>query len=118
MCVFITMITVIRLGARSAPIVLELALGALLVPAAVPSWHDTIGTAFGDVTSVAIPVVALATFAIAQVMRGNQALAEARAHLASLAAENERFRIARERSRRSPKSKLWPGGRWATCAPP
>src|SRR5262249_41837929 len=48
------------------------------------------------VTAVAIPVVALTAFAAMQVVRGNQALAEARAELARLAAENERMRIARD----------------------
>ena len=38
----------------------------------------------------------MVTFAILQVLRGNQALAEARAELARLAAENERMRIARD----------------------
>ena len=145
--VFITIITVARLGVRSAPIVLALALGALLVPVAIRSWHDSIGTAFGGVTPVAIPVAALAVFASTQVVRGNQALAEARAELARLAAENERFRIARDlhdllghslitiivkagwpsgsarsiprkRSGRSPRWRPSPGGRWPTFAPP
>ena len=96
LCVFITMITVARLGAGSAPIVLALALGALLVPVAVPSWHVSLHAAFDDVTPVAIPVVAVVTFAVLQIVRGNQALAEARAELARLAAENERSRIARD----------------------
>ena len=42
------------------------------------------------------PVVALATFGVMQVVKGNRALAEARAQLARLAAENERARIARD----------------------
>ena len=96
MCVFITMATVARLGVRSVPIVLAMALGALLVPVAIPSWHDSLRTAFDDVTPVAIPVVALAMFASVQLVRGNNALAEARAEIARLAAENERFRIARD----------------------
>ncbi len=96
LCVFITIIIVARLGGRSAPIVLALALAALLVPVAIPSWHDSLHTSFDDVTPVAIPIVALAMLGFVQVFRGNQALAEARAELASLAAENERFRIARD----------------------
>ncbi len=44
----------------------------------------------------AIPVVAIVTFAIMQVLDGNRALAQARAQVATLAAENERFRIARD----------------------
>ena len=57
--VFITILTVARLGARAVPIVLALALAALLVPVAIPSWHDSLGAAWGDVTPLAIPVVAL-----------------------------------------------------------
>jgi two-component system, NarL family, sensor histidine kinase DesK len=96
MCLFITMIAVGRWGGRSAPFVLALALAALLVPVAVPSWHEGLGAAFGDLTPVAILVVAVVTFIVLQLMRGNLALAEARAELARLAAENERIRIARD----------------------
>ena len=96
LCVFITIATVVRLGARSAPIVAVLALTALLVPVAIGSWHDSLAAAFDTVTPVAIPVVALTMFAVMQVVRANQALAEARAELARLAAENERIRIARD----------------------
>ncbi len=96
LCVFITIITVGRLGRRSAPVVLALALAALLVPVAIPSWHDSLATSFGTVTPIAIPIVALAVFGFVQVFRGNQALADARTELARLAAENERFRIARD----------------------
>jgi two-component system sensor histidine kinase DesK len=94
--VFLTFPTVACLGARSAPVVLALALAALLVPPAVSSWHDSLLTAWKDVTPVAIPVAALMTSGILQVLRSNHALAEARAEMASLAAENERFRIARD----------------------
>jgi two-component system, NarL family, sensor histidine kinase DesK len=94
--VFIAIITVACLGARSAPVVLALALAALLVPPAVPSWHDSLSKAWNDLTPVAIPVAALMTAGILQALRSHQALAQARAELASLAAENERFRIARD----------------------
>lgn len=96
MCLYIAVITVGLLGGRAAPIILVLALAALLVPEAIPSWHDSLGTAFGSVTPVAIPVVALVTFAVLQVVEGNRALTEARAELARLSAENERSRIARD----------------------
>ncbi len=96
MCLFIAMITVARWGGRSAPVVLALALAALLVPVAIPSWHDRLGAVLGGLTPVAILVVAVVTFVVLQVLRGNHALAEARAELARLAAENERFRIARD----------------------
>jgi two-component system, NarL family, sensor histidine kinase DesK len=96
MCVFITIITVVRLGRRAAPVVLAMAAAALLVPVAIPSWHDSLGASFGFVTPVAIPIVGLVVYAAAQLMQSNQALAQARADLARLAAENERFRIARD----------------------
>jgi two-component system sensor histidine kinase DesK len=56
----------------------------------------SLGASFDDVTPVAIPVLAVATFAILRALRQNMALAEARAELAELAAENERMRIARD----------------------
>jgi two-component system, NarL family, sensor histidine kinase DesK len=96
MCVYITMVTVGRLGGYAAPIVIALALGSLLIPEAIPSWHDTLSTSFDAVTPIAIPVVALVTFAVARVQRGNRALVEARQELARLAAEGERTRIARD----------------------
>jgi len=96
MAVFITVATVVRLRSRATPVVAVLALAALLVPVAIPSWHESIGSSFGTVTPVAIPIVALVTFFFLQVVEGNRALTEARAELARLAAENERIRIARD----------------------
>jgi two-component system sensor histidine kinase DesK len=96
LCLYITCMLVAMLGVRSVPIVLALALAALLVPAAIPSWHDTVSSDLGAVTPVAVLVVALVTFGFIQVMEGNRALAEARAELARLSAENERSRIARD----------------------
>ena len=147
MCVFITIITVVRLGRRAAPVVLAMAAAALLVPVAIRSWHDSLGASFGFVTPVAIPIVGLVVYAAAQLMQSNQALAQARADLARLAAENERFRIARDLhdllghslttitvkaglargsarpirradSRRSPRWRPWPGSHWPTYARP
>ena len=96
MCLYITMITVARLGGRSVPVVVALTLAALLVPLWIPSWHVSLADSIRDFTPLAMPVVAIVTFAVVQVMRGNLALAEARAELARLAAENERIRIARD----------------------
>jgi two-component system, NarL family, sensor histidine kinase DesK len=96
LAVFLTICTVARLGARSFPVVAVLALASLLVPPAIPAWNTSIGTAFGDVTPVAILVVGLSIFALKRVLQNNSALAQAQAELASLAAENERFRIARD----------------------
>src|ERR1700722_5779559 len=94
--VFLTMLVVGRLGVRSAPVVPAFSVPPPLVPVAVRSWHVSLGASFDDVTPVAIPVLAIATFAILQALRQNMALAEARAELAQLAAENERMRIARD----------------------
>ena len=94
--VFITMLTVARLHARSAPFVAVMALAALLVPVEVRSWHVTLAKSFADVTPVAIPVVAVVMAGVIEVVRANQALAETRAELARVAAENERIRIARD----------------------
>jgi two-component system sensor histidine kinase DesK len=96
MAAFLTITIVARVGTRSVPAVLALAVAALLVPVAVPSWHVSLGAAWDDVTPIAIPVVALMTFAVHQSLASSHALAEARAELASLAAEQERFRIARD----------------------
>jgi two-component system sensor histidine kinase DesK len=96
LCVFLTLLIVARLGARSAPIVAAMALAALLVPIAVGPWHVSLAKSFADITPVAIPVVALAMLGVMQVLRANRALAETRAELARLAAENERIRIARD----------------------
>ncbi|HEX5192941.1 MAG TPA: sensor histidine kinase [Solirubrobacteraceae bacterium] len=96
MCLYITAVLVMRLGARAAPAVLAMTLAALLVPALVGSWHQTVGDAFGDVTPVAIPIVGLAAFAVLQIVNGNEALASARVELERLGAENERNRIARD----------------------
>jgi two-component system sensor histidine kinase DesK len=79
MAVFITAPTVARLGARAAP-----------------SWHVSFTAAWDDVTPAAIPIAALLTFALQRALRDTQALADAQAELARLAAENERFRIARD----------------------
>ena len=93
---YITMIGVARLGARAAPIVMGLVAAAVFVPVAVPSWHQHLGSAVNDFTPIAIPVVALVTFVVVRSVRDAVALAEARADLALLAAENERSRIARD----------------------
>ena len=92
----IAIMTVARLGARSAPIILGLAVAALLVPVAVPSWHVTLAKSLGDFTPLAIPVASVVTYAVLRAIRVNEALADARAELARLAAENERIRIARD----------------------
>jgi two-component system, NarL family, sensor histidine kinase DesK len=96
MCTYITVVTVIRLGLRGIPIVAGFTLAAVFLPEAIGSWHAGFLTDIDNATAVAIPVVALAVFGSRQMMRGNQALAEARTEIARLAAENERSRIARD----------------------
>ena len=96
LAVFLTIITVARVGTRSVPVVVVLAVAALLVPVAIPSWHVSLGAAWNDVTPIAIPIVALMTYTVHRTLTSTHELAEARAELASLAAENERFRIARD----------------------
>jgi len=96
LCVFLTILTVGRLGVKSAPVVAGFALAALLVPVAIPSWHVSLRASFDDVTPIGIPIAGLIVFATLEVIRGNQALAAARAEVARLAAENERIRIARD----------------------
>ena len=96
MCLYLAAMSVVRLGTRAAPIVLALAVAALVVPSVIPSWHDDLGDSWGTVTPVAIPVVAIVSLGVRQVFRSNQELAEARVQIARLAAENERIRIARD----------------------
>jgi two-component system sensor histidine kinase DesK len=96
MCLYITAVLVSRVGARAAPAVLAMALAALLLPALIGSWHQSVGDAFDEVTPVAIPIVGLAAFGVLQIVKGNDALVSARAELERLGAENERNRIARD----------------------
>ncbi len=96
MCIYITALTVSRLGVGAWPIVAALALASLFVPLAIPSWHESLSSTWGTVTPVAIPVVAIASLGVLQVFQSNRELAQARTEIARLAAENERFRIARD----------------------
>jgi two-component system, NarL family, sensor histidine kinase DesK len=96
LCIFLTILTVGQLGVRAAPIVAGFALAALLVPVAISSWHVSLRESFDDVTPIGIPIAGLIVFTTLEVMRGNHALAQARAEVARLAAENERIRIARD----------------------
>ena len=96
MGVFVSAVAVIKYGERALPVAVVLTASAIFLPAAVPSWHDTIGTGFDNGTALAIPLTGLAMFGFGRVIHGNRALADARAELARLAAENERTRIARD----------------------
>jgi len=93
---YLTIVIVRRLGSHSIPVVAGFTIGAIVLPVAVPSWHDSLATGFGNATAVAIPITALATYTVHRIRNGNLALAEAHAEVARLAAENERSRIARD----------------------
>ena len=96
MCLYITMISVARFGAGAVPAVAAMAIASLVVPVAIPSWHESLVKAFDNVAPLAIPVVGIVTYAVVRVERTNVALAEARAEIARLAADSERSRIARD----------------------
>ena len=83
----------IAYGARWAlPAAAALTAIALLLPPAVPSWHAQ----FDAWTAASLALVSLAMWAFFGIIRTNHALDEARAEVATLAAEGERNRIARD----------------------
>ena len=84
MCVFLAVISVTCLGGRSATIVLALTVLAAFLPGAIAPWHDNLSTGIDNGSVIAIPLVVLGMFGFSNVMRGNRALAEARAELARL----------------------------------
>lgn len=96
MGVFVGALAATRRNERSLLIVLAFTLAAIFVPAAVPSWHESLTTGLSNGTAIAIPLAGLAMYGFSRVLHGNHALAEARVELARLAAENERTRIARD----------------------
>ena len=96
MGVFVSVVAVIKYGERALPAAVVLTALAIFLPTTIPSWHDSISTSLDNGTALAIPLVALSMFGFRQVILGNRALADARAELARLAAENERTRIARD----------------------
>ncbi len=96
MGVFVSVVAVIKYGERGLPVPVVLTALAIFLPVTIPSWHDTISTSLDNGTALAIPLAALAMFGFSRVILGNRALADARAELSRLAAENERTRIARD----------------------
>jgi len=96
MGVFVSAVAVITRGERALLVPGILTVLAILLPPAVHSWRDTVGTGFSNGTAIAIPLTGLAMFGFGRVIYGNRALADARTELARLAAENERTRIARD----------------------
>lgn len=96
MGVFVSALTVVRHGERGLLVVVAFTVLAVLLPAAVAPWHDTLSTGLSNGTVIAIPSAGFAMFGFGRVIRANQVLAGTRAELARLAAENERNRIARD----------------------
>ncbi len=92
MSIFIAVMAVARLRARAVPVVVLVALIAVVVPALVPFWHQGLDTGAAQ----SIIIVSLAMFSFFALVRANQELTEARSEVARLAAENERTRIARD----------------------
>ena len=92
MCVYIAVLTVGGFGRYAWIAIAVLTAVAAFLPAAVPSWHAGVDGAM----ALTVPLVALAMWGFFGLIRTNVALAEARAEVARLAAENERTRIARD----------------------
>jgi two-component system sensor histidine kinase DesK len=92
MCVYIAVLSVGVLGKYAWVVIGVLAAVATFLPPAIHSWHAT----FDLTMALTIPLVALAMYGFFGLVRTNQALADARAEVARLAAENERTRIARD----------------------
>ena len=76
----------------SIPVVVALAVSALVLPAIVPSWDD--GLDVDDAFTIVLTSIAM--FGVFEVLRANVELRKARAEIARLAAEGERARIARD----------------------
>lgn len=92
MCVYMAVLAMSGLGPWGPVTVAGLTVVAVVVPAAVPSWHSS----FNWDMAVTIPIVAFAMYGFFVIMRSNRELNAARAEVARLAAENERSRIARD----------------------
>jgi two-component system, NarL family, sensor histidine kinase DesK len=81
-----------RFQRRAGPLVVVLALASLIVPWAVPSWHQGLG--WGP--AISIIFTALMAYAFTEIISANRALHEAHVEIARLASESERARIARD----------------------
>lgn len=81
-----------RLGQRAAGPVVVAAFVTLVVPWAVPSWHEGLGWGPG----ISVAFTALITYAFAEIMTANRALHEAHLQIAQLASQAERSRIGRD----------------------
>lgn len=92
MCVYITVLTVGVLGLRAWPLMAALAVLSAFLPRAIHAWHA--GVQLNNAASIVL--VSFAMWGFFGIVRANRALADARAEVARLAAENERTRIARD----------------------
>ncbi|MGH8960984.1 MAG: sensor histidine kinase [Jatrophihabitantaceae bacterium] len=90
--VYIAVLTVAAMRRWAVPVIVAMALVTLLASRIVPEWGH--GLNYGGALSVAL--VGLAMYGFFAVIQSNVELAEARAEVARLAAENERSRIARD----------------------
>jgi two-component system, NarL family, sensor histidine kinase DesK len=91
-CVYIAVLTVAAGTRFTFQIVVALAVGTLVIPSFVPSWHDKLEYQ----AALTVVLVSLAMYGFFAIIRSNIQLAAARAEVARLAAENERSRIARD----------------------
>ncbi len=92
MLIYVAISGIATMGRWAVPVAAGYTLVALFLPPAVPSWHAGVDTSVG----VSMALVTLAMWAFFGIIRTNHALEEARAEVATLAAEAERNRIARD----------------------
>jgi two-component system sensor histidine kinase DesK len=92
MCIYIAIVGIATGRVWAIPAAVALAAVTLFLPPAIPSWHAGLDTS----SAFTLVLVSLAMWAFFDVIRTNRALDEARAEVASLAAEGERNRIARD----------------------
>ncbi|MEO6887216.1 MAG: histidine kinase [Jatrophihabitantaceae bacterium] len=90
--VYIAVLTVAAMRQWAVPAIAAMALLTLLAPQLVPGW----GHGLDYSGALAIALVGLAMYGFFTVIKSNVQLADARAEVARLAAENERSRIARD----------------------
>jgi two-component system, NarL family, sensor histidine kinase DesK len=81
-----------RLGRSAAGPVVVAVIVTLVVPWAVPSWHEGLG--WGPAISIAF--TALMVYAFVEIMTANRALHDAHLQIAQLASQAERSRIGRD----------------------
>ena len=92
MFIYISILGIAFGGAWSLPAAAGFTAIALFLPPAIPSWHAS----FDSTTAASLALISLAMWAFFGIIRTNHALEEARAEVATLAAEGERNRIARD----------------------